>query len=161
MLTYDWRMTTKDVDAVFEADRQTIGRLTVAMAEGYGWDQGWLNDGVKGVLSAVDANPEVKRLFGTYPSEHRPGLRIMVPNPRYLFAMKCRAVRIGGIEESQGLEDIQNLAGEIGIASATQALDLVSEFYPDRMIRPKTRFGLEEMLDAARPSDSGSARGRP
>ena len=48
MLTYDWRMATRDVDAVFEADRQTIRRLTVAMAEEHGWDHDWLNDGVKG-----------------------------------------------------------------------------------------------------------------
>lgn len=27
MLTFDWRVATKDVDAVFEADRQTVRRL--------------------------------------------------------------------------------------------------------------------------------------
>lgn len=75
MLTYDWRTATRDVDAVFEADRRTIRRLTLAMAEEQGWDQDWLNDAVKGFLSAADANPEAKRLFGTYPSEDRPGLR--------------------------------------------------------------------------------------
>jgi hypothetical protein len=146
ILRCDWRTATRDVDAVFEADRQTIRRLVVAMAEEHGWDRDWLNDGVKGVLSAADANPEAKRLFGTYPSEHRAGLRVTVPNPRYLFAMKCRAMQIGGIEESRDLEDIRNMAREIGITSATQALNLVSEFYPDRLIRPKTRFGLEEIL---------------
>ena len=116
-----------------------------------------------GFLSAADANPEAKRLLGTYPSEERPGFRVMVPNPRYLFAMKCRAMRIGGVEESQDLEDIRNLACEIGITSATQALELVSEFYPDRLIRPKTRFGLEEMLGTARPNHAESlpGSGRP
>jgi len=77
--------------------------------------------------------------------------------------MKCRSMRIGGVEESQDLQDIRNLAREIGITSATQALDLVSEFYPDRLIQPKTRFGLEEMLAAATPNDaeSISGSGRP
>ena len=32
MLTYDWRVATKDVDAVFEADRQTIRRLAREIA---------------------------------------------------------------------------------------------------------------------------------
>lgn len=87
----------------------------------------------------------------------------MVPNPRYLFAMKCRAMRIGGVEESQDLQDIRNLAREIGITSAAQALHLVSEFYPDRVIQAKTRFGLEEMLGTESPSDAESlpGAGRP
>ena len=33
MLTYDWRVATRDVDAVFEADRTTIRRL----ANEIGW----------------------------------------------------------------------------------------------------------------------------
>ncbi len=154
MLTYDWRTATRDVDAVFETDRETIRRLTAAMAEEHGWDRDWLNDGVKGFLSSADTDPEAKRLFGTYPSENRPGLRVMVPNPRYLFAMKCRAMRIGGVEESRDVEDIRNVAREIGITNATQALELVSEFYPDRLIQPKTRFGLEEILGVATPDDA-------
>lgn len=81
MLTYDWRRATRDVDAVFEADRQTVGRLAREIAEEKGWDPGWLNDGVKGFLSAVDQSPQSKRLFRTYPSEDAPGVRVMVANP--------------------------------------------------------------------------------
>src|ERR1700728_1685108 len=60
MLTYDWRLATKDVDAVFEADRQTVRRLAREIAEEYGWNPNWLNDGVKGFLSVVDGSPQAK-----------------------------------------------------------------------------------------------------
>jgi hypothetical protein len=147
LLTYDWRVATRDVDAVFEADRQTIRRLAREIAEEHDWDSNWLNDGVKGFLSAADKDPESKRLFRTYPSEDEPGLRVMLPRPEYLFAMKCRAMRIAGIEESVDIDDIRHLAGEIGLTTAREALELVTAFYPNRLIEPKTQFGLEEIFD--------------
>jgi hypothetical protein len=109
-------------------------------------DEGWLNDGVKGWLSAAEVDPAAKVFLGTYPSEEQPGLRVFVPRPEYLFAMKCRAMRIGGIAGSADVEDIRRLAQAIGIKSAEQALDLVQEFYPRHIIEPKTQFGLEEIF---------------
>jgi hypothetical protein len=162
MLTYDWRLATKDVDAVFEADKQTIRRLAKEIAEENDWDPNWLNDGVKGFLSVVDGSPQAKRLLRTYPSEDAPGLRVLVANPAYLFAMKCRAMRIGGVEESDDIDDIKRLAREIGLTSAQSALDLVTAFYPDRVIEPRTLFGLEEIFDrmgeGGHPPNEGTAR---
>jgi hypothetical protein len=153
ILTYDWRVATRDVDAVFEADRQTVRRLAAEIADDIGWDRDWLNDGVKGFLSVADSDPEAKRLFATYPSEDQPGLRVTVANPRYLFAMKCRAIWIGGVEESPDVDDIRQLPREIGITSFEEALQLVAEFYPNNVLEPKVRFGLEEILGNA--SDTG------
>jgi hypothetical protein len=51
------------------------------MAEEFGWEENWLNDGVKGWLSAIDNNPGVKVLFKTYPSEQEPGLRVSSQGP--------------------------------------------------------------------------------
>ncbi len=147
VLTYDWRRATRDVDAVFEADRQTVRRLAREIAEEKGWDPAWLNDGVKGFLSAADSSSQSKRLFRTYPSEDAPGLRVMVANPAYLFAMKCRAMRLGDVEGSTDVDDIKRLARELGLSGADEALDLVAAFYPDRVIEPRTRFGLEEIFD--------------
>jgi hypothetical protein len=50
------------------------------MAEEFKWDENWLNDGVKGWLSNRDADPDVKALFKTYPSEELPGLRVYTQN---------------------------------------------------------------------------------
>jgi len=149
-LTMNWRVATKDVDAVFERDKGFVTKIAAEIAEDYGWDRDWLNDGVKGWLSAAEQDPDVKTLLGTYPSEDQPGLRVFVPRPQYLFAMKCRAMRIGGVDQSQDVEDIKNLAREIGITTSDEAMDLVLRFYPHQLIEPKTRFGLEEIFSHLR-----------
>jgi hypothetical protein len=146
ILLFNWRLATRDVDAVFEADRATIRRLAREIADAHGWDQNWLNDGVKGFLSTADGRPGSKRLFGTYPSEAEPGLRVMVANPCYLFAMKCRAMRVGGADGAADVDDIRRLATEIGITDAAGAIDLVTAFYPQHRLEPKVQFGIEEIF---------------
>ena len=59
LLTLNREITTGDVDAVFEKDKTFIKKLAADMAEELGWDENWLNDGVKGWLSARDADPDV------------------------------------------------------------------------------------------------------
>ena len=65
-----------DVDAVFEGNRDFIKKLAAEMAEEFGWDENWLNDGVKGWLSNRDADPDVKALFKTYPTVLQPKTRL-------------------------------------------------------------------------------------
>lgn len=145
MLTFEWRQATRDVDAVFEPDRELVRRLAAELAVEYGWDKEWLNDGVKGFLSPVDGAPHVKEFFATFPDEDRPGLRILIASPRYLFAMKCLAMRLAG-EDARDLADIRALAHEIGVRTSEQALDIVASFYPGRAIPAKTQFGIEELF---------------
>jgi len=161
LLTLNRQVNTGDVDAVFEKDKDFVKKLAAEMAAEFGWEENWLNDGVKGWLSKIDAHPGVKALFKTYPSEERPGLRVFVPKPEYLFAMKCRAMRVGGVDSSSDIEDIKLLARAIGITSSKEALALVETFYPHNMLEPKTRFGLEEIfssLDARVPDETASSR---
>ena len=156
MLTLNYRVATRDVDAVFEKDKDFVRIIAAEMAQEFGWDKDWLNDGVKGWLSAAETDPNVKRFIGTYPSEDEPGLRVFVPKPEYLFAMKCRAMRVGGIDASEDIEDIRRLARAIGITTAKEALDLVQAFYPRHMITPKTQFGLEEIF--SKLADGGNGK---
>jgi len=146
MLSFDWRLATKDVDGVYEADRQTVRRLVGVIAAERGWPADWLNDGVKGFLSARDPDDGVKLLFGEFPSTEAPGLRVLVPRPEYLFAMKCRAMRAGGADENSDIDDIRKLANEIGISKAADALALVASFYPGTQLQPKVQFGIEEIF---------------
>jgi hypothetical protein len=146
VLTLPGRPATKDVDAVFQQDAGWLRQAVADLAEENGWPPNWLNDGVKGWLSARDADPEAKRLFKTYPSEDEPGLRVFVASPTYLFAMKCLAMRIGGIDETQDRFDIVALARDIGIETAERALEVVSRYYPDSQISPKTKYGIEEIF---------------
>jgi predicted nucleotidyltransferase len=156
LLTLNRQINTGDVDAVFEGNKDFIRRLAAEMAAEFGWDENWLNDGVKGWLSNRDADPDVKALFKTYPSEDRPGLRVYTAKPEYLFAMKCRAMRVGGIETNSDIDDIRLLARAMGIRNSQDALTLVEKFYPQNMLQPKTRLGLEEIfsnLDIDRGND--------
>jgi hypothetical protein len=146
LLTLNRQVNTGDVDAVFEGNKDFIKRIAADMAEDFGWDENWLNDGVKGWLSNRDADPDVKALFKTYPSEDRPGLRVYTARPEYLFAMKCRAMRVGGIETNSDIDDIRLLARAIGLNNSQDALKLVEKFYPQNMLQPKTRLGLEEIF---------------
>jgi hypothetical protein len=146
VLTLPGRVATKDIDAVMHHDQAWLRNAVAALAEENGWPPDWLNDGVKGWLSHRDADPDAKYLFKTYPSEDEPGLRVFVASPHYLFAMKCLAMRIGGIDESQDRTDIEALARQIGIVTAEQALDIVSQYYPLSGISPKTHYGIEEIF---------------
>ncbi len=130
MMLYDWRAATKDVDGVFEQDRLIVRRLIVTVAEQHGWPLDWLNDSVKGFLSARDQEDGMKLLSGEFPSADEPGLRIFVPRPEYLFAMKCRAMRLGAVDENADVDDIRRLATELGLQNAGDAITLVGSFYP-------------------------------
>jgi predicted nucleotidyltransferase len=150
LLTLNRQINTGDVDAVFEGNKGFIKKLALEMAEEFGWDENWLNDGVKGWLSSRDADPDVKALFRTYPAEDRAGLRVYTAKPEYLFAMKCRAMRVGGVETTSDIDDIKLLARAIGIRNSREALTLVEKFYPQNMLQPKTRLGLEEIFSNLR-----------
>ncbi len=158
LLTLNRQVNTADVDAVFERDKDFVKKLAAQMAAEFGWDPYWLNNGVKGWLSAIDADPQVKALFKTYPSEEQAGLRVFVAKPEYLFAMKCRAMRVGGVESSSDIEDIKLLARKIGITSSKDALALVEKFYPHNLLEPKTRLGLEEIFSSLDPPPADGAQ---
>jgi hypothetical protein len=160
LLTLNRKINTSDVDAVFEKDKTFIKRLAAEMAEDLGWDEDWLNDGVKGWLSARDSDPGVKSLFKTYPSVDQPGLRVFVAKPEYIFAMKCRAMRVGGVDSSSDIDDIKLLARAIGIKSSDDALALVEKFYPQNMLEPKTRLGLEEIFSSFGAAEDERASSR-
>src|SRR5262249_53129050 len=75
VLTLEARPATTDVDAVFDSDRNFMRTAAREIAAEFDWDENWLNDGVKGFLSAADSSMDAKRLMFTYPSEAQPGLR--------------------------------------------------------------------------------------
>lgn len=146
LLSFDHRAATRDVDAVFDADRDFIRRAAAQVAEEFGWSAGWINDGVKGFLSARDIQPEAKSLFRSYPADGGAGLRVLLATPSYLFAMKCLAMRLGGAGSSQDVDDIRLLGDALGICTFDAAIATVSRYYPNGMISPKTLFGLQEIF---------------
>lgn len=148
VLTTDFRVNTRDVDAVFENDAKFLRAAARAIAADFGWDAAWINDGVKGFLSAADGAPEAKSLFRTYPDETGPGLRVFVATAPYLFAMKCLAMRAGAADGAGDIDDIRRLGSLLGVRSAPDAFAIVSKYYPLGRLPPKTQFGLEEIFGA-------------
>lgn len=145
ILTLNHRPATRDVDAVFERDRTFVRKAVARIASEFGWQENWLNDGVKDFLSRMDGDTGAKSLFRTFPSGGQAGLRVFVASPGYLFAMKCLAMRFAG-SESQDRDDIMRLARELSISSFEDAVSIVARYYPADELPPKTRLGLEEMF---------------
>ena len=94
MLASNFRIATQDVDAVAATDQAAIDALAKAIGRARGWPDNWLNDSVRVYLSPnVDGLAQHHALFRSYPDEASPGLRVFVPTPEYLLAMKLMAMR--------------------------------------------------------------------
>ena len=141
-IAYDLRDTTRDVDVAIHTQTGKARELIRRVADENEWDENWINDGVKGFLSA---NEEVARMEAFDNGEA--GLSIFVASPRYLFAMKCLAMRVGEAGHDGDREDIENLAGLAGVRTTQEALDLISSFYPDNQVSEKVQFGVEEIME--------------
>jgi hypothetical protein len=141
-LVFDLRQATRDVDAVVHGAPDFLRRAVAEVADEEGWPVDWLNDGVKGFLSHV----EQLQALNLFQASTEGGVRLYVPVPEYLFAMKCMAMRPEGIEGSRDIADIEALADHAGIADVAGALSLVEAFYPSAHIPPKVRFGVEEIM---------------
>lgn len=128
------RPSTNDVDALF-VPADVVRRLARDVAADAGVGAGWLNDGVKGFLSARgEFTPWVER-------EH---LKIYVAVPEYLLAMKCVAFRLG--PEFRDEEDVRFLLRHLDVQRVDDALEIVERYFPPERVPPKTRYALEELL---------------
>jgi hypothetical protein len=160
MLASNFRLATQDVDAVADTDQDLVNRLAAEMATERGWPQNWLNDGVRTYLSPnVDGLAQHHELFRTYPEESSPGLRVFVPMPEYLLAMKLMAMRIDPAAGKTDLDDILNLIDVIGISEKAQLTEFAAAFYPEARISGRLRLGLDVVWAAhqARPADEPHA----
>lgn len=133
-LAYAARPSTRDVDAWFkpvEASRKAAARV----AERAKVPGNWLNDGVKGYLSA-------RGEFAPYAEyEH---LRVLVAQPEYLLAMKCLAMRIG--EEFHDEDDVRYLLRYLNIETYAAAVEIIGRYYPLERFPQKTLYALEGLI---------------
>lgn len=143
VIAWDSRVSTRDVDAVVAGDAEFVRKAAMQVAEENGWPEDWLNDGVKGFIS----DRQEMTGHGTYPSIDRPGLRVYVPTAEYMLAMKCMAMRIGGVDSTRDVDDIRFLIRECGLKKPEDVIAIVEKFYPQRMIQPKVVFGIEEIFE--------------
>jgi hypothetical protein len=143
VLAFTARLTTKDVDALFQPT-QTIRQLASRIAAEQRLPADWLNDGVKGFVSARH-----ETTAGNLPQF--PHLRVTMPVPEYLLAMKCMAARIGGTtDEPSDVADIIFLIRHLKLKKAREVLDLVGQYYPANRIPVKTQYLVEGLFDENR-----------
>ncbi len=140
VLAFTARLATKDVDALFQP-AQSIREAARRVAAEQHLPADWLNDGVKGFLSARH-----ETTAGNLPQF--PHLRLTMPVPEYLLAMKCMAARLGGTTgEATDVPDIVFLIRHLRLKSAQAVLDLVALYYPASRISVKTQYLVEGLFE--------------
>lgn len=140
VVAFNARVATKDVDALFQP-AQIIRDLAGEIGVELRLPTHWLNDGVKGFLSA---RHEVTT--GNLPQFAH--LKLSMPVPEYLLAMKCMAARLGAIEgEPSDVPDIIFLIRHLGFQSASAVLEVVAKYYPHDRIPVKTQYLVEGLFE--------------
>ena len=133
-LALDARDATTDVDALFKPTR-LIREAAARVAAEAGVPDTWLNDAVKAYLSP---HGEFDRYL------ELPHLKVFVARPDYLLAMKCASMRLG--EEFRDLDDVRYLLRYLNVTTAKEALAIVTRYFDEAQLPPKTRLVLEELL---------------
>jgi hypothetical protein len=133
-LAYDARPSTADVDAYFRPSTKVRAAAARAAAKAR-LPSDWLNDGVKGYMSAEGDFAPFLEL------DH---LRVMVAQPTYLLAMKCLAMRIGA--EFHDEEDVRFLLRLLDVRTYEQAIEIIAKYYPLERFPQKALYALEELL---------------
>src|SRR5262249_9295600 len=138
ILAFQSRQTTKDIDAIF-VPTTIVREIAAEIGQEKGYEAGWFNDGVKGFVSSLgDYTPaDLPQL---------PNLKVMMPVPVYLLAMKCMAAR-AGTPDATDVEDAKFLLRHLGLRDARGILDLVESYYPRQLIQPKTQFFVESLVE--------------
>jgi hypothetical protein len=140
VLAFTARLSTKDVDALFQPT-PLIRDCARRIAEEQSLPADWLNDGVKGFVSSRHETTP-----GNLPQF--PHLRLTMPVPEYLLAMKCMAARLGGTTgEPSDVPDIVFLIRHLQLKSAADVLEIVAQYYPANRIPVKTQYLVEGLFE--------------
>jgi len=139
VLAFSARPSTKDVDAIFQPV-QTIRQVAKVVGEQKGLSETWLNDAAKGFVSARH-----ETIAGNLPQF--PNLRLTMPTPEYLLAMKCMASRIGAVDtDPDDVKDIIFLIRHLKLKSADDVMELVAAYYPPNRIPIKSQYLVEGLF---------------
>lgn len=134
-IVFDAREATNDVDALFKPTR-LIREAAIRVAAKASVPDSWLNNAVKGYLSPRGEFDRFLELGN---------LKVFVAHPRYLLAMKCASMRLG--EEFHDLDDVRYLLRYLNVSTAEEALAIVTDYFDESQLLPKTRLVLEELIE--------------
>jgi len=154
ILASDIRGTSGDVDAVFLSEGSTVRQLADDVARRLGLPLDWINEAVTRTAPPI-GNPAPNLLpFGEYPrTRNAPvGLRVFLPTPAYLLAMKILANRlVDDIDKIQlDLDDAVSLMRVTKISTRVALVALMTECYPNLpgLAGPALNARINTKLDA-------------
>jgi len=139
VLAFAARVSTKDVDAIFQPTRE-IREAARQVSVECDFPEHWLNDAAKGFISARH-----ETVAGNLPQF--PNLRLTMPTAEYLLAMKCLASRIGSVAtDADDVNDIIFLVKHLGLKSAVEVMELVAGYYSPTRIPIKSQYLVEGLF---------------
>lgn len=133
-LAYDTRRSTRDIDGVFEP-KSVVYAAAAIVGSRHGLDEGWLNDAAKTFITPTVAEGATVVLDA-------PGIRVSVPAPERLLALKVASGRV-----DRDSDDIRFLADRCGLTSASEILDLTERVIGSaRPLEPKVQYLIEGLF---------------
>ncbi len=132
ILAYNARTITKDIDAIY-SNKEIIYKISKEIAKEMNLDEHWINDAAKSFIPAKKDENSIIII-------DEKNLKVMAASEEYMLAMKLLASRI------EDKPDIEFLLNKLNIKSATEALYIIRNLYPDKLIQPKTQYVLEEIF---------------
>ncbi len=131
-LVFNARKATKDIDGIFKPTKE-IRQACVSVAHRCGVEPHWLNDAAKAYFHIDPPRKNILNLSN---------LRVWAPTADYMLAMKCLSARF----DSHDKDDVQFLIRYLQLDHPDKVFEIVSKYYPRKMIPAKTRFLVEELL---------------
>jgi hypothetical protein len=161
MLASNFRFATEDVDIaeIGEPWPKWLVKAVERIAAQNGWSPSWLNDAVTFHLSPRAQAERDLAVFGTFPRRAEAvGLTISIPSPRYLLALKLKALRVADFERgAQDMADVANLLRVLAIDDVETAIGVLAEYFPvSAADADKQRFVLRRIL--SQPSSGHAPR---
>jgi hypothetical protein len=131
-LAFKARPATKDVDAIFEPVR-AVRRAAMTIADRHSLAVDWLNMAVE--IFVVDHPSNV--LFDLS------NLRVVIPVPEYLLAMKIIALRTDTEDEN----DADFLIQKLGLKNPSAVMDIVADYYPNKKVNDTTILWIDNYFE--------------
>lgn len=133
-LVYRARKSTKDIDGIFEPTRE-MRKAAKKVARAFGIGEDWLNDAVKGYFHVDPPRENVLEYSN---------LRVWAPRADYLLAMKAISARF----DTHDKDDLLFLIRYLNLNAAEKIFNIIEKYYPRSRIPPKTKFLIEELMEA-------------
>jgi hypothetical protein len=164
VLASNIRNASGDVDAVFLVGGKDVREIADAIAVQMDLPDDWINESVKR-LAPPPGDPKPNLILaGEYPRIPTSvvGLKVHLPTPAYLLAMKILANR--SVSDTKkidsDLSDAVALMKVTGLTTEQQLVDLLKECYPNApgivtpTINPRIKAKIETLLDEYRKTES-------